>query len=119
MFYELAGATLIVSACFAVFPSQVVAPSELQAADIGWLGVLAVMCTVIPQVWIIHVLRVLSPFTVAVTVNLEPVDALILAAVLFPNDPAPSAQFYVGAAVLFALVIVNGVRKARALRRAS
>jgi len=119
MFYELAGATVIVSACFAVFPSQFIAPSALSTADLGWLGVLAVLCTVIPQVWIIHVLRVLSPFTVAVTVNLEPVYALILAALLFPDDPLPSAQFYVGAAVLFSLVIINGVRKARSLRPAA
>jgi drug/metabolite transporter (DMT)-like permease len=65
------------------------------------------------------VLRVLPPFTIAVTLNLEPVYALILAALLFPNDPAPSAQFYAGAAVLFGLVILNGVRKARALRGAN
>ncbi|HVK87814.1 MAG TPA: DMT family transporter [Kofleriaceae bacterium] len=115
MFFELAGATIVVGLCFVGWPSQLVLPP---AADLGWLAFLAIVCTVIPQVWIIHVLRVLPPFTIAVTLNLEPVYALILAAVLFPNDPAPSAQFYAGAAVLFALVIVNGVRKARALRGA-
>ena len=67
----------------------------------------------IPQVWIIHVLRTLSPFTVAVTVNLEPVYALILAAVLFPADQALGVRFYLGAAVLFGLVIANGIRKSR------
>jgi drug/metabolite transporter (DMT)-like permease len=104
MFYELAAAWLVVSA-FVPF-SWVVPP----AADIGWLTVLAVACTVIPQVWIIYVLRTLSPFTVSVTVNLEPVYALILAALLFPSE-APSVRFYAGAGVLFALVILNGIRK--------
>lgn len=113
MFFELAGATLVVGLGFVGWPSQLALPPT---ADLGWLAILAVVCTVIPQVWIIHVLRVLPPFTVAVTVNLEPVYALILAALLFPNDPAPSAQFYAGAAVLFALVIANGARKARAVR---
>jgi drug/metabolite transporter (DMT)-like permease len=119
MFYELAGATVIVGACFALFPSQFVAPWEVPAADLGWLSVLALVCTVVPQVWIIHVLRVLPPFTIAVTVNLEPVYALILAAVLFPADAAPSVRFYAGAAVLLALVMINGIRKARSLRRAT
>jgi len=109
MLYELTAAALVVSACFLVVPSQLVTPS---GADIGWLVVLAIACTVIPQVWIIYVLRTLSPFTVAVTVNLEPVYALILAAVLFPGEQL-SARFYAGAALLFALVIVNGIRRTR------
>jgi drug/metabolite transporter (DMT)-like permease len=104
MFYELAAAALVVTA---FMPLAWVVPP---AADIGWLTVLAIACTVIPQVWIIYVLRTLSPFTVSVTVNLEPVYALILAALLFPGE-APSLQFYLGAGVLFALVILNAVRK--------
>jgi drug/metabolite transporter (DMT)-like permease len=115
MFYELGAAAIVVTACFAVFPSQFVAPASLSAADLGWLAVLAVACTVIPQVWIIYVFRTLSPFTVAVTVNLEPVYALILAALLFPSETL-GARFYVGAAVLFGLVIVNGVRKSYSMR---
>ena len=113
MLYELTAAALVVTLCFAVAPSQFVSPWQLSATDAGWLVVLAVMCTVIPQVWIIHVLRTLSPFTVAVTLNLEPVYALILTAVLFPADRPLGARFYVGAAVLFALVIINGIRKSR------
>jgi len=112
MLYELAAATLIVTLCFAFLPSQFVPPWQLSAADASWLAVLAVVCTVIPQVWIIHVLRTLSPFTVALTVNLEPVYALLLGAVLFP-DQALGVRFYVGAALVFALVLANGIHKTR------
>jgi drug/metabolite transporter (DMT)-like permease len=104
MFYELTAALVVVS----VFvPWQLVVPP---AADVGWLAILAIACTVVPQIWIIYVLRQLSPFTVSVTVNLEPVYALILAAVIFGETLSP--QFYAGAGVLFALVIVNGLRRA-------
>jgi drug/metabolite transporter (DMT)-like permease len=106
MFYELVGALVVVSA---FMPSQFVVPT---GADLGWLTVLAIACTVIPQVWIIYVLRAVSPFTVALTVNLEPVYSLILAAVLFGETL--SARFYVGAGILFALVLVNAARRARA-----
>lgn len=109
MLYEAVAAFLVVSACFVVVPSQLVAPSP---ADLGWLMVLGVMCTVVPQVLVLHVLRTLSPFTVAVTTNLEPVYTLILAAILFPGDEPLGARFYLGAAVLLGLVILNGVRKA-------
>ena len=110
MLYEAAAALVVVSLCFVAVPSQFV---TLSSADFGWLLVLGVMCTVVPQVLVLHVLRTLSPFTVAVTTNLEPVYALILAAFLFPGDEPPGLRFYLGAAVLLGLVIVNGVRKAR------
>ena len=104
MLYELTAATLVVTA---FVPWSFVVPP---LADVGWLAVLAVLCTVIPQVWIIYVLRTLSPFTVAVTVNLEPVYALVLAALLFLETL--SVRFYAAAAVLFALVVVNGINRA-------
>jgi drug/metabolite transporter (DMT)-like permease len=104
MLYELTAAAVVVSA---FVPFQFVVPA---AADLGWLAILAIACTVVPQIWIIYVLRSLSPFTVAVTVNLEPVYALILAAVLFHETL--SVRFYVAAGVLFALVVVNGINRA-------
>jgi drug/metabolite transporter (DMT)-like permease len=68
---------------------------------------------VVPQVWIIHVLRTLPPFTVALTVNLEPVYALILAVLIFPDDSPLSVRFYAGTAVLLGLVLLNARRRAR------
>ena len=103
MLYELTAATLVVTA---FVPWSFVVPP---LADVGWLTVLAVVCTVIPQVWIIYVLRKLSPFTVSVAVNLEPVYSLILAAVLFGETL--SVQSYAAAAALFALVILNAARR--------
>ncbi len=111
MLYELTASLVVVSACFAFVPSQFVSPSELTGGDAAWLGVLAVLCTVVPQVLIIHVMRTLSPFTVAVSTNLEPVYALIMSALLFSEDAALGVRFYVGAVVLLGLVVVNGVRK--------
>lgn len=109
MLYEAGAALVVVSLCLAVAPSQLAAPTH---ADLGWLVVLGVMCTVVPQVLVLHVLRTLSPFTVAVTTNLEPVYTLILAAFLFPGEESLGLRFYLGAAVLLGLVIVNGIRKA-------
>ncbi len=113
MLYELAAAAVTVTLCFVPFPATFVAPWELAAADVGWLVVLGIACTVIPQVWIIHVLRTLSPFTVALTVNLEPVYALILSVLIFPDDSPLTVRFYVGTAFLLALVLANARLRAR------
>jgi drug/metabolite transporter (DMT)-like permease len=116
MFYELSAALLTVTACFAIAPAQFVAPTALGGGDILWICVLAIGCTVVPQVLIIRVLRTLSPFTVAVGVNLEPVYALFVAAIAFPTDDHLTVGFYAGSAVLFALVLISGARKSRSMR---
>lgn len=118
MLYELTAAVATVSVCFVFVPSQFVAPWHLSAADLGWLLVLAVVCTVVTQVLILSVLRTLTPFVVAVATNLESVYSLILAAILFHDEPL-TARFYLGAAVLFALVGLNAVRKARPMPAAA
>ena len=119
LLYEMLAALAVVTLCFAFDP---VAPSSLSRADLGWLAVLAVLCTVIPQLLVLVVVRVLSPFTIALSVNLEPVYALILAALVLPATASPSARFYAGAGVLLALIIANAARarvRAGAANRAS
>lgn len=113
MLYELSAAAITVTLCFIPFPETFVAPSVLSIADIAWLLVLGIACTVIPQVWIIHVLRTLSPFTVALSVNLEPVYALVLAVLVFPDDPPLTARFYLGTALLLGLVLLNARLRTR------
>jgi len=113
VFYELAAATAVVSLCFIVVPHQFVVPWQLSGSDIGWLIVLAVMCTVVTQVLLVSVLRVVSPFTVAVATNLEPVYALLMAAVLFRDEEPLRPRFYIGTALLLGLVFVTSARRAR------
>ncbi len=111
LFHEMLAAFVVVTIAFAFAPGELVSPWRLSFADVWWLVVLGVCCTVVPQVWALIVLRTLSPFTIAVCVNLETVYALALGAVLFPATEKLSGKFYIGAAILIALVVLNGVRK--------
>lgn len=113
VFYELASASVVVTLCFVVVPQQFVAPWQLSASDLGWLLVLAVLCTVVTQVLLMRVLRTVSPFTVAVATNLEPVYALIMAALLFSGEEPLRPRFYIGTALILALVIITSARRAR------
>lgn len=102
--YEMSAALLVVSVAF------VAVPAVPTAADVGWLAILAVFCTVIPQLLSLVVLRTLSPFSVALAVNLEPVYALVMAALVFPDSEALSLRFYLGAALLLGLLLANAAR---------
>ena len=64
----------------------------------------------------VEVMRVLSPFTVAMAINLEPVYAILLALVLFGEEEVMPPGFYGGAAVLILSVFLDVFLKRRRAR---
>ena len=75
------------------------------AASAFWLGVLALVCTVAAYAGFMDVLRRVSVFTVNVVYNMEPVYGILLAALVFGKAEFMSAGFYLGAAVIIAVVL--------------
>ncbi len=47
------------------------------------------------------------------TINLEPIYGIILALIVFNDKEKMSSQFYIGAFIILATVILNGVFKNR------
>ena len=56
-------------------------------------------------------MKVLSPYTVVLTYNLEPVYGIVLAIILFPEKEKMSTTFYYGAAVILLTVMINAILK--------
>lgn len=69
-------------------------------ADLAWLLVLAIVCTLAPFIMAFVALRVLSAWETHLIVNLEPVYAVILAALLLGEGQELAPMFYLGVAVL-------------------
>lgn len=111
-FYEL-GTALVVTGLTFVVRGGFVPPWHLELHDIALLLVLAVLCTALPWLWSLRVLKTLSPFTVALSVSLEPVYSLALAYLVFPTEERLTARFYVGAAALGGLVVLHAWVKRR------
>ena len=110
--YELAAAGIACGLSFVVL-GDFVAPWEVTLHDWGLLAFLAVACTLLPWLWSLRILRTLSPYTVAISVSLEPVYSILFAFLLWPNEERLTARFYVGGGLLIALVVVNGALKGR------
>jgi drug/metabolite transporter (DMT)-like permease len=70
------------------------------ARDFGLLCVLAIGCTLVPFALSLNALRQLEAFTAQLLVNLEPVYAIALGAVLLDEQRELSGWFYLGAALL-------------------
>lgn len=81
--------------------------------DILWLLLLALACTLLPYAMYLVALRHLSAFTAQLSVNLEPIYAIALAALLFNEQQELHGRFYIGVAIILAVVFTQGVLAAR------
>lgn len=58
-------------------------------------------------------MKFISPYTVMLTINLEPIYAIILALFIFGDKEKMNPEFYLGAAIVLGVVLVNGIIKNR------
>ena len=97
-------------------------PNSLWATsqqDIIALLVLALLCTAYPFIQSVELLKRLTPFSVMLAINLEPVYGILLASLLFGAEEAMNAQFYFGVLIILGTVAANGVIKAQKRKKLS
>ena len=71
------------------------------------LLVLAILCTLLPFILSLHALRHISAFSTQLALNLEPVYAIVIAALWLKEYQELTPQFYVGVAVILSAVFVQ------------
>ncbi len=76
-----------------------------------YLVILASACTAYAFIASVHVMKWISPYTVMLTINMEPVYGIVLALIILGDSENMSPQFYYGAAIILATVIANGIIK--------
>ena len=84
----------------------------LSRSDLGYLLVLGVVCTAFAFIGSIHVMRALSPFTVVLTINLEPIYGILLALLIFGESEYMTPGFYAGAGVILFSIWANAIIRA-------
>ncbi|MBL6645112.1 MAG: DMT family transporter [Flavobacteriales bacterium] len=77
------------------------------ASDAGWLLLLGLVATSLAFAITVEVMKVLSPFTVAMAINLEPIYAIVLAIFIFGEEEIMPPGFYAGAAILISTVFLD------------
>ncbi|MCB0399664.1 MAG: DMT family transporter [Winogradskyella sp.] len=83
----------------------------LSKTDWIYIFILASICTAYAFIGAVEVMRYISPFTVILTYNLEPIYGIILALFLFPETEKMSPQFYLGAALIISMVLLDAILK--------
>jgi len=82
--------------------------------DVLYIIILGLICTAFAFYGSVEVMKKLTPFTVNLSVNLEPIYAIILAIIFFGEEERMSNQFYIGAFIIISSVMINTIIKRNA-----
>ncbi|MEM6515444.1 MAG: DMT family transporter [Bacteroidota bacterium] len=111
-FYEFISGVIFISIFILTFQEGFnVEFFSLAKSDWIYLFILASVCTAYAFIGSVFVMRYISPYTVILTYNLEPVYGIILAVLLFPETEIMSTQFYFGAFLVLITVLADGILK--------
>ncbi len=88
-----------------------------ETIDWVYLLILGLVCTSFAFVISIDVMKELSPFTVSISINMEPIYAIVFALLIFQEDEFMSPGFYVGAVIVMGMIFLNSMIKKRQNRR--
>lgn len=112
-FYELLGG-LFILAIFLFYQGGFAAfQFDFQPFDYLWLGILGTVCTAYPFIATIDIMKYLTPYTVMLTINLEPIYGILLAVFLFKDQERMTPAFYFGAVIILLTVLLNAYFKNR------
>ena len=88
---------------------------QIPTSDWMYLIVLSSICTAYAFIASVQVMKYLSPYTVMLTINLEPIYAIVLALFIFGDKEQMSSTFYLGAFIVLLVVLLNGIIKNRSI----
>ena len=110
-FYEFLAGFIFISIYFLCKGSFNAEIFVMSAKNWILILILASICTAYAFTASVKVMRRLSPYTVMLTTNLEPVYGIILAYFIIGGKEKMSTEFYIGAVVILITVILNGIIK--------
>lgn len=115
LFFALLLLSIIVLVVMIWDPSFRIWPVPIQ--DWKYLLVLAVLCTTIAYTLAFDALKHMTAFTANLSVNLEPIYGMALAAWILNENEELSPRFYVGAAMILLIVFIFPIFEKRLFKR--
>jgi drug/metabolite transporter (DMT)-like permease len=110
-FYQLFFGVVFISIYLLLTDSFSFAFFQVSSRDWIYLVILSSICTAYAFIASVQIMKYLSPYTVMLTINLEPIYAIILALLIFGEEEQMGSTFYIGAFVVLLVVLLNGIIK--------
>ncbi|MFC6267319.1 DMT family transporter [Frigoriflavimonas asaccharolytica] len=117
IFYEIFGGWAL-AAIFFTLSGQIFEVTEINYRDLALITILAGVFTAYPMLESVSLMKYISPFTLILTVNLEPVYGIILAFFIFGESEKMTPIFYIASMVMIVAIVINGILKNRKAKKA-
>ena len=108
---EMLAGVLIISCVLLFQQDYTVFTSLISVTDFSYLLILGTLCTAMVFVWMTEIMKHITPYSLIMAVNLEPIYSIILALVIFGDSELMSNSFYVGSSVIIGIVFLEGYLK--------
>ena len=112
-FYELLFGVIFITLYIMFTGGFNIAFFNLSGSDWTYIIILASVCTAYAFIASVHVMKWISPYTLMLTTNMEPVYGILLALLILGDKEYMSPTFYLGAIIILITVIINGIIKTR------
>lgn len=107
-FYEILGVFIISLAYYLFSGKMTYEILKLDLHDTIWLIIMAVFATAFTFIASVEILKNISPYTVMLTVNLEPIYGIIGAYFILDESKYLSTEFYIGTVIIMVMILANG-----------
>ena len=105
---------LIIISCTLFFQQDyTVFTTKISVTDLTYLILLGTLCTAMVFVWLTEIMRHITPYSLIMAINLEPVYSIIFALIIFGDNELMSSSFYLGSCVIIGIVFLDGYLKNR------
>ena len=115
--YEMFSASIVMTILLAIMGELNLEQLTVSTNDLLLLLFLGVVCTSIAFLVTVEITKYLGAFTVSLSINMEPIYTLGLAAWLLNEHQELNVYFYLGATIIVASVFGNAIWKARNNRK--
>lgn len=112
-FYEMLGGFLGMSVYVLIAQPWEGPLLAMSATDLVYLLILGILCTSVPFMISMHILKTISPYTVSLTLNLETLYGIVFAYFIYHEDKQLTGYFYIGSAIILSTIFLNAWIKFR------
>ena len=108
---EMLSGVMIISCILFFQKDYTVFTSKISITDLSYLIVLGTLCTAMVFVWLTEIMRHITPYSLIMAINLEPVYSIIFALIIFGDNELMSSSFYLGSCAIIGIVFLDGYLK--------
>jgi len=108
---EMLAGVVIISFLLLVQQDYAVFTTLISVTDFTYLLILGIVCTALVFVWMTEIMRHITPFSLIMGINMEPIYSILLALLIFKESELMSPSFYIGASIIIGVIFLEGYLK--------